>query len=101
MKNLLDKIFSRSNNLDYISQSVKELTKQKFTNKVFEAISSYSPDSEIRYVGGVFVRLLTKKKLTILIWLLTLSQKFVWLWKKIILNFMKVALTRYNNSHYK
>ena len=62
MKNLLDKIFSRSNNLDYISQSVKELTKQKFTNKVFEAISSYSPDSEIRYVGGCIRKIINKEK---------------------------------------
>ena len=36
--------------------------KQKFTNKVFEAISSYSPDSDIRYVGGCIRKIINKEK---------------------------------------
>ena len=63
MKNLLNKIFLRSHNLDYISQRVKELTKQKFTNKIFEAINSYSSDSEIRYVGGCIRKIINREKI--------------------------------------
>ncbi len=61
MKNFLDKIFLRSNNLDYISQRIKDLTNQTSANKIFEAINSYSPDSEIRYVGGCIRKVINKE----------------------------------------
>ena len=51
MINFLDKIFLRSNNLDYISQNIRDLTNDTPANKVFEAINSFSLESEIRYVG--------------------------------------------------
>jgi len=53
MKNFLDKFFSRSKNLDYISQNLKQITLTTPTNKIFEAINNFSEKSEIRYVGGV------------------------------------------------
>ena len=52
MKSFLDKIFLRSNNLDYVSQNIKELTKETPAYKIFDSINSYSSESEIRYVGG-------------------------------------------------
>ncbi len=52
MKNFFDKIFLRSNNLGNISQKIKNLTKNTPAINIFEAINSYSTDSEIRYVGG-------------------------------------------------
>jgi poly(A) polymerase len=36
MKNFLDKIFLRSNNLDYISKNIKDLTKKTPAKKIFE-----------------------------------------------------------------
>ena len=42
MKNLLDKIFFRNNNLDYISKDIKNLSKKTPVKKIFEAINSYS-----------------------------------------------------------
>ena len=61
MDNFLDKIFFRSRNLDYISQNLIDLTKQTPANKIFEALNSYSDDSEVRLVGGC-VRKIIKKQ---------------------------------------
>jgi len=61
MKNFLDKIFLRSNNLDYISQRIKDLTNKTSANKIFKAINSYSLDSEIRYVGGCIRKIINKE----------------------------------------
>ena len=62
MKNFLNKIFFRSNNLDYINQNIKDLTKKTPTRKIFEAINSHSLDSEIRYVGGCIRKIINKEK---------------------------------------
>ena len=62
MINFLDKIFLRSNNLDYISQNIKDLTKSTNAKKIFEAINSYSTESEIRYVGGCIRKIINKEK---------------------------------------
>ena len=62
MRTILDKIFFRSNNLDYISQSIKDLTKKTPCNKIFEAINSHSLESEIRYVGGCIRKIINKEK---------------------------------------
>ena len=62
MRSFLDKIFSRSNNLDYINDRIKDLTKNFSVNKIFEIINSYSSESEIRYVGGCIRKLINKEK---------------------------------------
>ena len=62
MKNFLDKIFLRSNNLDDSSQKIKELTKKTSANKIFEIINSYNSESEIRYVGGCVRKILNKER---------------------------------------
>ena len=62
MDNFLDKIFFRSRNLDYISQNLKNITNQTPANKIFEAINSYSENSEVRYVGGC-IRKVVKKEI--------------------------------------
>ena len=62
MKSLLDKIFSRSNNLDYVSRYIKDLTKKTPAHKIFEAIKSYSSNSEVRYVGGCIRKIIKKEK---------------------------------------
>ena len=62
MDNFLDKIFFRSRNLDYISQNLINLTNQTPANKIFEALNTYSHNSEVRYVGGC-VRKIIKKQI--------------------------------------
>ena len=62
MKSILDKIFKRTNNLDYISKEIKNLSNQPHINKIFKLINNFSLDSEIRYVGGC-VRKIIKKEL--------------------------------------
>ena len=62
MKSFIDKIFFRSNNLDYISESIKELTKKTLAYKIFDAINSYNFESEIRYVGGCIRKIINKEK---------------------------------------
>ncbi|MDA9643868.1 CCA tRNA nucleotidyltransferase [Candidatus Pelagibacter sp.] len=61
MNNLLDRIFFRSKNFDYISQDLKNITYQTPANKIFEAINSYSESSEVRYVGGCIRKIIKKE----------------------------------------
>ena len=61
MRNFLDKIFFRSNNLNYISQDIKGLTKKSSANKIFDIINSYNSESEIRYVGGCIRKIINKE----------------------------------------
>ena len=62
MKSFLDKFIFRSNNLDYISQNIKDLTNKTPALKIFEAINSSSSESEIRYVGGCIRKIINKEK---------------------------------------
>ena len=62
MKSFLDTIFFRSNNLDYISQNIKDLTKKTPAHKIFKVINSFSSESEIRYVGGCIRKIINKEK---------------------------------------
>ena len=52
MKSLIDKFFFRQNNLDSISNRIKDISKKTPVSKIFNAINSYSTTSELRYVGG-------------------------------------------------
>ena len=62
MKKFLDIIFLRSNNLSYISENIKDLTKKTSANKIFQAINSFTSESEIRYVGGCIRKIINKEK---------------------------------------
>ena len=62
MKNFLKKIFISSNNLEDISQSIIEISKNTPVNKIFKAINNYSADSEVRYVGGCIRKILNNEK---------------------------------------
>ena len=62
MRSFFDKIFLRTNNLDYISENIKNLAKKTPSKKIFDAINSYSLDSEIRYVGGCIRKIINKEK---------------------------------------
>ena len=61
MDNFLDKIFFRSRNLDYINRNIINLTKQTPANKIFEALNTYSENSEVRYVGGCIRKVIKKE----------------------------------------
>ena len=61
MKALLDIIFFRSNNLDYISKKIKILSKQTNVNQIFNCIRTNSPRGEIRYVGGCLRKILNNE----------------------------------------
>ena len=52
MKIFLDKFFFRSKNLDQVSLKIKNISQQTPVSKIFETINNYSPNSEIRFVGG-------------------------------------------------
>ncbi len=62
MKSFLDKIFLRSNNLDNIYQNILALSKKTPVERIFNAINSFSKDSEIRYVGGCIRKIINKEK---------------------------------------
>ena len=63
MKQILDKIFLRSNNLDNVSQNIKKLTEKTPAQKIFASVNSYSSESEIRYVGGCVRKIINKENI--------------------------------------
>ena len=63
MKNLLDKIFFRSNNLDFVSKKIKDIILTIPVNQIFDAINSYSLESEIRYVGGCIRKIINNENI--------------------------------------
>ena len=62
MKNLLKNIFSKSDNHNYVTQNIQNLSKSTPVNKIFRIINNYSSDSEIRYVGGCIRKIINKEK---------------------------------------
>ena len=62
MKSFIDKFFSRSNNLDFISKTIKKLAHDTPVKKIFSAIDSHSPDSKIMYVGGCVRKIINSEK---------------------------------------
>ena len=62
MNNLLNKIFFRSHNLNYINLSFRNLKKETEIEQIFNAIHSFSAGSEIRYVGGCIRKIINKEK---------------------------------------
>ena len=62
MDKLLDKIFFRSRNLDYISQNIKKITQETSAYKVFDAINNFNKTSEVRYVGGCIRKIIKKEE---------------------------------------
>ena len=62
MINFLDKLIKRTNNSGYVAENIKDLSKDTPVKKIFEAINSFSLNSEIRYVGGC-IRKIIKKEL--------------------------------------
>jgi len=62
MNNLINKIFFRSKNLNYINLSFENIRKETEVEKIFDAISSFSANSEIRYVGGCVRKIINKEK---------------------------------------
>ena len=62
MKNFLNKIFSSSKNLYSFKNNIKKLSLTTPVKKIFEAINSHSPESEIRYVGGCLRKILNNEK---------------------------------------
>ena len=62
MNNLLDKIFFRSQNLNYVNLSFRNIRKETEVEQIFNAIHSFSADSTIRYVGGCVRKIINKEK---------------------------------------
>jgi len=62
MNNLLDKIFFRSQNLNYINLGFRNIKKETEIQKIFSAVNSFSINSEIRYVGGCVRKIINKEK---------------------------------------
>ena len=63
MNSLLNKIFFRYQNLNYINLGFRSIKKETEVEKIFDAISSFSPNSEIRYVGGCVRKIINREKI--------------------------------------
>ena len=62
MNKLIDKIFFRSQNLNYINLGFLNIKKETGVEKIFRAISSFSSNGEIRYVGGCVRKVINQEK---------------------------------------
>ena len=62
MNNLINKFFSRSQNLNFINLGFRNIKKETEIEKIFNAISSFSPNGEARYVGGCVRKVINKEK---------------------------------------
>jgi len=62
MTNLIEKLFLRSKNLNYINLSFKNIRKETEVEKIFNAIGSFSKKSEIRYVGGCVRKIINREE---------------------------------------
>ena len=62
MKNILNTFFFKSNNLKYINLAFRNLKKKIEVTKIFDAINSFSKDSEARYVGGCVRKIISKEE---------------------------------------
>ena len=62
MKNILTKIFSPKNELSSKEISFLEITKTTKVSKLFNVISNYNDQGEIRYVGGCVRKILNNEK---------------------------------------
>ena len=62
MNILIDKIFFRSKNLNYINLSFRDIKKKTEVEKIFNALDSFSKNSEIRYVGGCVRKIINKEE---------------------------------------
>ena len=63
MESLIDKLFSRTSNLDYVSKKIKEISKEEEVAKIFNAINTFSSLSELRFVGGCIRKVINKEKI--------------------------------------
>ena len=63
MNKLIDKIFFRSQNLNYINLGFKKIKDETGIEKIFSAIESFLPGSEIRYVGGCVRKIINKENI--------------------------------------
>jgi tRNA nucleotidyltransferase/poly(A) polymerase len=62
MNNLLNKIFFRSQNLNYINLGFRIIKKETEVEQIFNAIHSFSETSNIRFVGGCVRKIINKEK---------------------------------------
>lgn len=62
MINFFKKIFSNSKNLNTFKNDIKKLKSITPVKKIFDAINSYSSESEIRYVGGCLRKILNNEE---------------------------------------
>jgi len=62
MNTFINKFFFKSQNLNYINLSFKNIRKETEVEKIFNAISSFSENSEIRYVGGCVRKVINKEE---------------------------------------
>ena len=62
MNNLINKIFFRTQNLDHINSGFRDIKKDTEVEQIFNAIHSFSENSEIRYVGGCVRKVINKEK---------------------------------------
>ena len=61
MINFLDKLTKRTENLDYISKKIIDLSKKKSIKKILDTINNFSSESEIRYVGGCIRKIIKEE----------------------------------------
>ena len=63
MKNLLSKIFTKTDSKNYYYKSFENINKKTNIEKIFNSITNFSEKSEIRYVGGSIRKIINNEKI--------------------------------------
>ena len=58
----IDKLFRRTNNLNHVSKRIIDLSKDTPVKKIFDSITNFTPNAEIRYVGGCIRKIIRKEE---------------------------------------
>ena len=61
MIKFFNKFIKRTNNLDYVSKKIIDLSKNTPVKKIFTSINNFSDNSEIRYVGGCIRKIIKRE----------------------------------------
>ena len=78
MNNLVDKLFFRSKNLNYLNLGIQNIKKETSVEEIFSAINSFSSNSEIRFVGGCVRKIINKEKVDDIDLAVNLDPSDVW-----------------------
>ena len=63
MINILNKIFKKKNNLNFVKSKLQDLENKTNISIIFDSINNFSEESEVRFVGGCIRKILNNEEI--------------------------------------